>query len=139
LSIAALYTIITFPFLFAIMFGDAGHGLILTAFGLYMVIGEKKFMKKSDSEVTDTPYGVRSRTDTLTFCCCHCHAHQDWARWCGSSTLNCWVLRESTNAFLKTTVRNNVSVLDFIVHYLLLQVSAPIGGHLQVKCTQNIY
>jgi hypothetical protein len=44
----------------------------------------------------------------------------------------------TTNAFLKTTVRNNVSVLDFTVHYLL-HVSAPIGGHLQVKCTQNIY
>jgi hypothetical protein len=39
----------------------------------------------------------------------------------------------STNAFLKTTVRNNVFVLDFIVHYLL-HVSAPIGGHLQVIC-----
>jgi hypothetical protein len=38
-----------------------------------------------------------------------------------------------TNAFLKTTVRNNISVLNFIVHYLL-DVSAPIGGHLQVKC-----
>jgi hypothetical protein len=36
-----------------------------------------------------------------------------------------------TNAFLKTIVRNNVSVLDFIVH-CLLHVSAPIGGHLQV-------
>jgi hypothetical protein len=42
-----------------------------------------------------------------------------------------------TNAFLRTTVCNNVSVLDFIVHYLL-HVSAPTGGHLQVKCTQNI-
>jgi hypothetical protein len=56
--------------------------------------------------------------------------------------LSCWVLhpvaRVSTNAFLKTTVSNNVSVLEFIVHYLL-HVSAPIGGHLQVKCTQNIY
>jgi hypothetical protein len=56
--------------------------------------------------------------------------------------LNCWVLhpvaRVSTNAFLKTTVRNNVFVLDFIVHYLLY-VSAPVGGHLQVICTQNIY
>jgi hypothetical protein len=34
--------------------------------------------------------------------------------------LNCWVLhpvaRVSTNVFLKTTVRNNVSVLDIIVH-----------------------
>jgi hypothetical protein len=42
------------------------------------------------------------------------------------------------DAFLKTTVRNNVFVLDFIVHYLL-HVSALIGGHLQVICTQNIY
>jgi hypothetical protein len=47
------------------------------------------------------------------------------------------VTRTGTNALLKTTVRNNVSVLDFIVNYLL-HVSAPIGGHLQVKCTQNI-
>jgi hypothetical protein len=58
-----------------------------------------------------------------------------------SLNLNCWVLhpvaRVSTNAFLKTAVRNNVSVLDFIVHYLL-HVSTPIGGHLQVKCTQNM-
>jgi hypothetical protein len=44
----------------------------------------------------------------------------------------------SSNAFLKTIIRNNVSVLDFVVHYLL-HVSAPIGGHFQVKCTQNIY
>jgi hypothetical protein len=60
----------------------------------------------------------------------------------GKYKLNCWVLhpvaRVSTNAFLKTTVRNNVFVLDFIVHYLL-HVSAPIGGHLQVICTQKIY
>jgi hypothetical protein len=41
------------------------------------------------------------------------------------------------NAFLKTTVRNSVSVLYFILHYLL-HVSAPIGGHLQVKLLRMV-
>ena len=37
-----LYTIITFPFLFAVMFGDAGHGLIMASFALALIIFEKK-------------------------------------------------------------------------------------------------
>ncbi|XP_076397650.1 V-type ATPase subunit a family protein Vha100-2 isoform X2 [Megachile rotundata] len=48
----ALYTIITFPFLFSIMFGDCGHGLIMALFALFMIIKEKKFMaEKSSSEI----------------------------------------------------------------------------------------
>jgi len=48
----ALYTIITFPFLFGVMFGDAGHGIILTAFSAYMVIYEQQLSKtKSSNEV----------------------------------------------------------------------------------------
>ena len=40
------FTIITFPFLFAIMFGDIGHGLILIAFSLFMIIYEKNLTGK---------------------------------------------------------------------------------------------
>lgn len=38
----APYTIITFPFLFSIMFGDLGHGIILTIFACFMIFQEKR-------------------------------------------------------------------------------------------------
>jgi V-type H+-transporting ATPase subunit a len=33
---------ITFPFLFALMFGDLGHGAIMLAVALYLVLKEKQ-------------------------------------------------------------------------------------------------
>merc|ERR1712142_886392 len=48
----AVYTIITFPFLFAVMFGDAGHGVIMFAFAFWCILKEKQLMaRKSDNEI----------------------------------------------------------------------------------------
>ncbi|CAD6992288.1 V-type proton ATPase 116 kDa subunit a [Ceratitis capitata] len=55
----ALYTCITFPFLFAVMFGDLGHGLILTLFGAWMVIYEKGLQRKKAGEIWNIFFGGR--------------------------------------------------------------------------------
>ncbi|KAK2539653.1 Atp6v0a4 [Columba guinea] len=56
----APYTIITFPFLFAVMFGDCGHGAIMLGFALWMVINEKNLLaQKSANEIWNTFFSGR--------------------------------------------------------------------------------
>uniref|UniRef100_A0A672UQ42 V-type proton ATPase subunit a n=1 Tax=Strigops habroptila TaxID=2489341 RepID=A0A672UQ42_STRHB len=56
----APYTIITFPFLFAVMFGDCGHGAIMLGFALWMVINEKSLLaQKSTNEIWNTFFSGR--------------------------------------------------------------------------------
>ncbi|XP_078662171.1 V-type proton ATPase 116 kDa subunit a 1-like isoform X12 [Branchiostoma floridae x Branchiostoma belcheri] len=56
----APFTIITFPFLFAVMFGDAGHGLIMALFALWMVWREKQLMnQRKDDGIWSIFFGGR--------------------------------------------------------------------------------
>lgn len=55
----APYTIITFPFLFAVMFGDAGHGVIMTLFALWMVLKERNLSQAGGSEIWLTFFNGR--------------------------------------------------------------------------------
>ncbi|XP_022083989.1 V-type proton ATPase 116 kDa subunit a-like isoform X2 [Acanthaster planci] len=56
----APYAIITFPFLFSVMFGDTGHGFIMFLFGLWMVLKEKKLGPMiADNEILGMFYGGR--------------------------------------------------------------------------------
>uniref|UniRef100_A0A671G2P8 V-type proton ATPase subunit a n=1 Tax=Rhinolophus ferrumequinum TaxID=59479 RepID=A0A671G2P8_RHIFE len=56
----APYTIITFPFLFAVMFGDVGHGLLMFLFALAMVLAEDRpGVKMAQNEIWRTFFGGR--------------------------------------------------------------------------------
>uniref|UniRef100_A0A8C4I8Y8 V-type proton ATPase subunit a n=1 Tax=Dicentrarchus labrax TaxID=13489 RepID=A0A8C4I8Y8_DICLA len=51
----APFTIITFPFLFAVMFGDLGHGAIMALFAFWMVLYENnRKLKNTRNEIWNT-------------------------------------------------------------------------------------
>lgn len=51
----APFTIITFPFLFAVMFGDLGHGVLMSLFAFWMVRYENNCkLKKTRNEIWNT-------------------------------------------------------------------------------------
>ncbi|KAF9187157.1 H(+)-transporting V0 sector ATPase subunit a [Haplosporangium sp. Z 767] len=53
-----LFTVISFPFLFAVMFGDIGHGFLVLLMGLYLVMNERK-LAHVDGEMFQMVYGGR--------------------------------------------------------------------------------
>jgi len=48
---------VTFPFLFAVMFGDVGHGILMLMFSLYLVLNEKALGRINLNEMVDMCFG----------------------------------------------------------------------------------
>ncbi|EEF49468.1 V-type proton ATPase subunit a3 [Ricinus communis] len=54
-----VFTIVTFPFLFAVMFGDWGHGICLLLATLVFIIREKKLSSQKLGDITEMTFGGR--------------------------------------------------------------------------------
>ncbi|XP_053466905.1 V-type proton ATPase 116 kDa subunit a 1 [Ictalurus furcatus] len=56
----APYTIVTFPFLFAVMFGDCGHGLVMTLIAAWIIMNEQKLnQQKNEVRIVSMLVGGR--------------------------------------------------------------------------------
>lgn len=55
----AVFTIVTFPFLFAVMFGDWGHGICLLLGTLYFILREKKLSTQKLGDIEEMTFGGR--------------------------------------------------------------------------------
>ncbi|GFP95167.1 v-type proton ATPase subunit a3 [Phtheirospermum japonicum] len=55
----AVYTIVTFPFLFAVMFGDWGHGICLFLATLYFILREKTLSRQKLGDIMEMLFASR--------------------------------------------------------------------------------
>jgi V-type H+-transporting ATPase subunit a len=55
----AVFTAVTFPFLFGVMYGDIGHGFLLTLAGAYLLIMERWWSKRKLGEMEAMAFGGR--------------------------------------------------------------------------------
>jgi V-type H+-transporting ATPase subunit a len=62
----ALFAMVTFPFLFGIMYGDIGHGSLLLAAGLYMIKNGDS-MRKSESDMVRGFFNARYLITAMGF------------------------------------------------------------------------
>ncbi|KAH9607909.1 hypothetical protein KSS87_008480 [Heliosperma pusillum] len=55
----AVYTVVTFPFLFAVMFGDWGHGICLLFLALFLIARESKYSSQKLGSFMEMLFGGR--------------------------------------------------------------------------------
>ena len=65
-----LFAIVTFPFLFAVMFGDIGHGFIIFTAALLMILFERKLGRCELDEVRGSHSSIAGVQQTDDRCYC---------------------------------------------------------------------
>jgi len=94
----AVMTVITFPFEFGVMFGDIGHGLLLTIFAAYVIWNENWFKKMASGEMIAMLYGGRYLLLLMGFFAMYSGSlYNDWFGMGLRIFLPMWVLDEDAS------------------------------------------
>eukprot|EP01087_Luapelamoeba_hula_P018216 TRINITY_DN5852_c0_g1_i2.p1 TRINITY_DN5852_c0_g1~~TRINITY_DN5852_c0_g1_i2.p1 ORF type:complete len:752 (+),score=136.38 TRINITY_DN5852_c0_g1_i2:616-2871(+) len=67
-----VYTIITFPFMFGIMFGDIGHGLLMFLFALTLILKEEQLLRGKLHEMLEMCFSGRYLLLLMAICSIFC-------------------------------------------------------------------
>uniref|UniRef100_A0A673J782 V-type proton ATPase subunit a n=1 Tax=Sinocyclocheilus rhinocerous TaxID=307959 RepID=A0A673J782_9TELE len=140
----APYTIITFPFLFAVMFGDLGHGVIMALFALWMVLYENdRKLKKTRNEIWNIFFegryiillmGIFSVYTGLIYNDCFSKSLNLF----GSGwNIRIWNLASNRLTFLNS-YKMKMSVIVGIIH-MTFGVVLGVFNHLHFRRTFNLY
>uniref|UniRef100_UPI00398E7209 V-type proton ATPase 116 kDa subunit a 4-like isoform X2 n=1 Tax=Pristiophorus japonicus TaxID=55135 RepID=UPI00398E7209 len=118
----APYTIVTFPFLFAVMFGDCGHGAVLLGFALIMIINEKSFAaQKGGNEIWNTFFSGRYLILLMSIFSIYTgFIYND----CFSKSLNIFGSSWHVRAMYRNGTWNN----NVVKNSLLLQLDPAVSG-----------
>lgn len=69
----AVYSVVTFPFLFAVMFGDWGHGICLLLGALVLILREKRLSSQVNGAELDSflsyfSIAIRNKSCIVLYC-----------------------------------------------------------------------
>lgn len=65
----AVFTIVTFPFLFAVMFGDLGHGALMLGVAALLLVNEKKMARQDLGDILGMLFGGNELTTSAALNC----------------------------------------------------------------------
>lgn len=68
----AVITLVTFPFLFGVMFGDVGHGFFLFVFAYMLIRNEKSLSTQKLNEIVQMPFDGRYVLIVMSFYAIYC-------------------------------------------------------------------
>ncbi|KAG0465048.1 hypothetical protein HPP92_019212, partial [Vanilla planifolia] len=68
----AVYSVVTFPFLFAVMFGDWGHGICLLLAALFLILRERKLGSQKLGSFMEMAFGGRYVILLMAFFSIYC-------------------------------------------------------------------